>query len=294
MKLLITGCKGQVGSELAIRAKTQDHELIAPARTALDITQRAAVRAFFAQTTPQAVINAAAYTAVDRAEQDADTAFAVNRDGAANLAEACADAQIPLLHISTDYVFDGTKAGPYLESDAANPQNVYGLSKLEGELRIIETLQQHIILRVSWVFGANGHNFVRTMLRLAQERHELQVVGDQHGGPTWAGDIADVLLAIVRLLHDAQTPAWGVYHYAGTPATSWHGFAEAVFEAAVQQGMLNSKPKVRDILSADYPTPAKRPANSILDCSRIQSVFGLRQPDWREGLQHVLHAWKTP
>ncbi|MGR8933308.1 MAG: dTDP-4-dehydrorhamnose reductase [Gammaproteobacteria bacterium] len=293
MRLLLTGCNGQVGSELASRAESGGHEFIATTRETLDITQRAATDSFISEYTPDIVINAAAYTAVDRAEQDADSAFAVNRDGAANLAQACANANTPLLHISTDYVFDGEKHGAYLESDSTNPQGVYGLSKLEGELQIVKALQQHIIMRVSWVFGANGHNFVRTMLRLGQERNELHVVGDQCGGPTWAGDIANTLLTIANAVQDKRFAAWGIYHYSGAPATSWHGFAEAIFDNAERLGMLDNKPRVHNIATAEYPTPAKRPKNSVFDCSLIHKNFAIRQPAWHEGLSQVLNTWKT-
>lgn len=294
MRILITGCNGQVGSELVLRAKALGHEFIATDRGSLDITQQTEVSSFIAASVPDVVINAAAYTAVDKAEQDVEMAFAINRDGAANLARACAAARIPLLHISTDYVFDGEKQGAYFESDSPNPQGIYGLSKLEGELQVAKIIQWYIILRVSWVFGANGHNFVRTMLRLGQERDELRVVGDQVGGPTWAGDIADTLLAIAAHVQQQQVAPWGIYHYSGAPAVSWHGFAEAVFDAAEQQGALDKKPLVHNIVTADYPTPVKRPKNSVLDCSLIQKTFGIQQPNWHEGLNQVLNTWKTP
>lgn len=294
MRLLITGCNGQVGSELVLRAKALGHEFIATERTALDITRRAEVNTFIAQTSPHVVINAAAYTAVDRAEQDAAAAFAVNRDGPAYLAQACADAHIPLLHISTDYVFDGEKDGAYFESDPTNPQGVYGLSKLEGELQIAEVLQEFIILRVSWVFAAQGHNFVRTMLRLAQERPELRVVADQRGGPTWAGDIADALLAVAGQFAQNRTLDWGTYHYSGAPPTTWHGFTEAIVDTAERLDMLKNRPVVHKIATADYPTPAKRPKNSELDCGRMQKIFGITQPNWQKGLNQVLNTWKTP
>ena len=290
MRLAIIGAKGQVGWELSRRAPMFGHEVLAWDVAELDITDAAAVDRALTTSGANAVINAAAYTAVDRAEQEPESAFAVNRDGPAHLAAACARLGIPLLHISTDYVFDGTKTGPYTEDDPAAPLGVYGQSKWEGDEAVRRLLPRHLILRVSLVFGVEGHNFVKTILRLAREREELRVVADQRGCPTYAGDIADVLLELAGRIGQIDADnAWGVYHYCGEPPTTWHGFASAIVERA----RLDEKLKVRTvtpITTADYPTPAARPANSVLDCARLTARFGIHPASWREGLATLLFA----
>ncbi len=287
-RILVTGAAGQVGAELVRRA--DGRAVIGLERRALDIGDTDAVAHALAEHRPRVVINAAAYTAVDKAETEAEAAFAINRDGPAHLAAACAQAGIPLLHLSTDYVFDGSKAGPYTEADPVAPLGVYGASKEAGETAIRERLREHLILRVSWVFGARGHNFVRTMLHLGAEREELRVVADQHGCPTHAGAIADSLLRLTdRVLVGAALP-WGTYHYTGTPATTWHGFAEAIFAEAVELGLLVRAPKVLPIETKDYPTPARRPANSVLALERL-AALGLAPRPWRDGLREVLSEW---
>ncbi len=210
--------------------------MMATGRAELNITQQEAVNSFVQTQKPDIVINAAAYTAVDQAESEPELAYAINHDGAANLAQACADNNIPLMHLSTDYVFDGEKVGAYTETDTPNPQGIYGKSKLEGDRAVESILEQYIILRTSWVFGAKGNNFVKTMLRLGKERDILKVVADQHGGPTWAGDIAITLLQLVKRWDDGDTNPWGTYHYSGQPVTTWQGFAEAIFEQAEKLG----------------------------------------------------------
>lgn len=290
MRLAIVGAKGQVGWELVRRAPMFGHEVLAWDVDELDITDAAAVDRTLATSGADAVINAAAYTAVDRAEQEPTLAFAVNHDGPVHLATACARLNIPLLHISTDYVFDGTKTNPYTEDDPAAPLGVYGQSKWEGDEAVRRLLPRHLILRVSWVFGIHGHNFVKTILRLAREREELRVVADQHGCPTYAGDIADVLLELAGRVGEIDAnDTWGVYHYCGEPATTWHGFASAIVERAE----LDEKLKVRTvtvITTADYPTPAARPANSVLDCARLTARFSIHPASWREGLATMLFA----
>lgn len=291
MSVLVTGAGGQVGRELVERAGAR--ALAGFDRGALDITDPQAIAAAIAASGARVVINAAAYTAVDKAENERAAAFAVNRDGAAALARACANAGIPLLHLSTDYVFDGSQAEPYLESAAAAPAGVYGLSKWEGEQAIRTHLREHLILRVAWVFGRHGHNFVRTMLRLGRERSELRVVADQRGAPTHAGAIAEVLLSLADRICAGDAPEWGTFHYTGAPVTTWHGFAEAIFDEAHALDMLASKPTVHAIGTADYPTPAKRPANSALDTSQARAKLQLHATPWREGLRETLTAWKA-
>lgn len=291
--MLVTGAQGQVGSELIQQGQGLGLQMIAAGRSELDITQQDAVIDFINHHASDIVINAAAYTAVDRAEEQQQDTYAINRDGSAYLATACSQQNIPLLHISTDYIFDGSKDTPWLEDDTANPQGIYGASKLEGERAVERMLVQHITLRVAWVFGATGNNFVRTMLRLGSERDELSVVADQHGGPTWAGDIATVLLNIVARYQLGETIPWGTYHYSGSPATTWHGFATTIFEAAVAEGLLDKSPRINAITTAEYPTPAQRPENSVLNCDKIYCELGITQPDWRLGLRHVLKCWSN-
>jgi len=293
VRVLVTGANGQVGTELILEGEKRGLQMLATGRVGLDITQQAAVSNFFKTQQPDVVINAAAYTAVDKAESEPELVYAINHDGTANLARACADNGIPLMHISTDYVFDGNKKGAYTETDTPNPQCVYGKSKLEGERAIESILEQYLILRVSWVFGANGNNFVKTMLRLGKERDIIKVVADQHGGPTWAGDIAATLLNLKQRWSDGETISWGTYHYSGQPATTWHGFAEAIFEQAEELGMIGNSPRVESITTADYPTRAQRPLNSKLDCHKIAGELAIPQSDWRIGLSGVLESWRV-
>jgi dTDP-4-dehydrorhamnose reductase len=290
VRLAIIGAKGQVGWELNRRAPMFGHEVLAWDVDELDITDPAAVDRALSASGADAVINAAAYTAVDKAEQEPELAFAVNRDGPAHLAAACARLQVPLFHISTDYVYDGTKAGSYTEDDPVAPLGAYGQSKREGDEAVRRLLPRYLILRVSWVFGIHGQNFVKTILRLAREREELRVVADQRGCPTYAGDIADVLLELAgRVSQIDADNAWGVYHYCGEPPTTWHGFASAIVERARLDEKLNVR-AVTAITTADYPTPAARPANSVLDCARLTARFGIHPASWREGLSALLFA----
>jgi dTDP-4-dehydrorhamnose reductase len=234
------------------------------------------------------VVNAAAYTAVDAAENDADAAYRANRDGPAILVRLCAEADIPLIHISTDYVFDGTKPAPYIESDPVAPQGVYGASKLAGEQAVRDSAAKAIILRTAWVYAATGKNFVRTMLTLGKTRPRLTVVADQSGCPTTAADLAEAILAIIARLDVTgwQQAYQGIFHAAGSGATTWFGLATAVFEEAARHGA--TVPEVAPIATADWPTPAKRPANSRLDCTRLHDVFGVRLPPWRDSLSRTI------
>lgn len=283
MRVLITGAQGQVGHEL-MRLAPEGMQLSGLSSAQLDITNAAQVAAVVERFQPELIINAAAYTAVDNAESEPERAYAVNRDGVACLARA----GVPLLHISTDYVFTGDGAEPYLESDATGPAGVYGASKLAGEVALAEVNPRHIILRTSWVFGAYGHNFVKTMLRLGRERDELAVVADQLGCPTSAASIAQALWSLALHYRDQGGLQWGTYHYAGTPACSWHGFAQEIFRQAHDLGLLTSEPLVRAIITADYPTPARRPAFSVLDCSKLHQTHGIAPVDWRDVLEEVL------
>ena len=291
MSILVTGAGGQLGRELALRLAPD--EAVCLPRAALDLTDAPAVQATLARLRPRVVINAAAYTAVDRAETESELAFAVNRDAPATLARACAEIGAALLHVSTDYVFSGEGRRPWREDDATGPINVYGASKLAGEQAIQRALPQHLIVRTAWVFGAHGPNFVRSVLRLARERGSLRIVADQTGSPTWAGHLAEALITLARRIVAGEALAFGLYHYAGAPATTWHGFAEAVVHAAVAQVLLAAPVPVAPIATAEFPSPARRPAWSVLDGARMAATFGISPPDWRAGLAQTLAAWKA-
>jgi dTDP-4-dehydrorhamnose reductase len=285
MKLLVLGAGGQVGHQLGRLAWPADYQIAAFDRAGVDITQGDAVATAFERERPDIVINAAAYTAVDRAETEPDAAWAGNCTGPGHLADACQAAGIPLIHISTDYVFDGSKQGPYREDDPVDPLGVYGHSKEAGDRAVREALPEHVILRTAWVYSAHGHNFVKTMLRVAAERPVLRVVADQIGSPTSAADIARAIAAIVRRVA-AGDRHWGTYHFAGAGEVTWHGFAEAIFELAAP--WRGASPTVEAITTADYPTPARRPANSVLDCHHIGEVFGIVPRPWCEALAEVI------
>ncbi|MCP4332090.1 MAG: dTDP-4-dehydrorhamnose reductase [Gammaproteobacteria bacterium] len=280
--ILIAGAGGQVGHELANADSL--HQLIALSRAQLDISDSSQLIAAIGQHRPDIVINAAAYTQVDRAEEDRDNAFAINRDGVANLARACKQASIPLLHISTDYVFSGDGAGAYREDDEIAPRSVYGASKAAGEAELRSLLDRHINLRTSWVFSATGGNFVKTMLRLGKERDELGIVDDQHGCPTSARRIAGVLLTIADSYLRGDDIEWGTYHFCSQPDTTWFRFAREIFRLAGGYENL----RLNAITTGEYPTPAARPMNSVLDCSKLKASFGYSQPGWVDELRLVL------
>ena len=280
MTLLILGAGGQVGRALGARAGVAARGLT---HAACDITDRAAVAQALSAPGLSAVVNCAAYTAVDRAESEPERAFAVNSDGARIVARAAAERGLPLFHLSTDYVYAGTGTAPYREDQPIAPVNVYGASKAAGDAAVAAGDPTHLILRVSWVFGVHGANFVKTMLRLGRERSELRVVDDQKGGPTAAGDIAEAIMVMAARCRQPGFAAWGTYHFAGRPSTSWYGFARAIFARAA-----NPAPRLVPISSRDYPTPAARPLNSMLECGRIRRVFGIERPDWRRSLSRVM------
>ncbi len=287
MKLLVTGANGQVGRELIRAAAESDMQAVGLSRADLDVTDREAVRRAVETQAPDVVVNAAAYTAVDRAEAEPDLAFAVNRDGAAHLADACAATGLPLVHFSTDYVFDGTKGQPYTEADPVRPLGVYGQSKWAGEEAVRERLGAHVILRISWVFSAHGHNFVKTMLRLSREREALGVVIDQWGNPTAAADAARAALTIAQRAVAEPDAPWGTVHFGGTPATTWHGFTEAIVAEARRHGTVRTE-RVEPIPTSAYPTPAARPADARLECTRIARDWGIEPPPWRLALAQVV------
>lgn len=292
--ILVLGAAGQVGAEICDRL-TPDIAIIGLPRAEADITNAAMMHQAFTTHAPAVVINAAAYTAVDKAESEPEQAFAINRDGPALLATLCAERDIPLLHISTDYIFAGDAATPYPEDAPPNPLSVYGKSKWEGEEAIRKNCPKHLILRTAWVFGAKGNNFVKTMLRLGAERPELGIVNDQVGGPTPAAAIAETLLTLAKAVVNlpADSPQWGAYHYCGDPAVTWFDFANHIFGRAVDLGLLSQAPTLNPIPTSAYPTPAHRPAYSVLDSGRLDRGFGIPAADWQGGLDDMLKTLAT-
>ena len=289
MRVLVFGGDGQLGHEFRRLGGRDGHEVIALTKNQADITQPAVTVAAVRDSGAEAVVNAAAYTAVDRAESESELAFSVNRDGARHVALACAKWALPMVHISTDYVFDGGKQAAYTPDDPVAPIGVYGASKEAGERAVRDAHDRHVILRTSWVFGAHGHNFVKTMLRLGAEREELDVVDDQVGCPTPALDLATAILDILPLLGSGRC---GTYHYCGAGRTSWYGFAKEIFDLRERISGAPS-PRLRAITTAEFPTPAARPANSELDCSGIAAAFGLTPRSWKPGLAEVLDQLLT-
>jgi len=294
MKILITGSNGQLGQELLHgvwkREKSLEGaglKLIGLSRSELDISSATQTENAVSKFGPSLVINAAAYTAVDQAETERKAAFAVNRDGPANLARSCARAKIPLIHISTDFVFDGNRKSPYPETAPISPLGAYGESKAAGEEAVRAELTEHIILRTSWLYGAYGGNFVKTMLRLGKERDILRIVSDQYGCPTSSTDLAEATLLIAKHIRNSGKARWGTYHFCGRGITSWHGFAEKIFEFARKYGE-NRIPRVQPIPTAEYPTPAIRPAFSAMDCGQIQKHFGIKNRAWEKSLENVI------
>jgi len=287
MKILLLGQHGQVSRELQLLLESR-HELIVLGREQLDLADTDNLRDAVRRLQPQLIINAAAHTAVDAAESEPEAAFAINATAPGVLAEEAAALNVPLIHYSTDYVFDGSKASAYDEDDAPNPLGVYGRSKLAGEQAIAAVGGKHLILRTSWVYSLHGRNFLLTMQRLLQEREQLSVVADQIGAPTWAGSIAAATVQLVERWQQRQTAAWGVYHFSARGETSWFGFAEAI--AAQLQAQGKTVAQLTPIATTQYPTPARRPLNSRLDCSRLERDWGVRLPDWHAGLLECLNA----
>ncbi len=294
MKILITGAKGQVGTELVLDATNRGHQVYSYGSKELDISQLDQLDQIVKDVQPDVIINAAAYTAVDKAETEQALAYAVNSLGSENLAITAKQYNIPLLHISTDYIYDGEKTTPYSETDQENPIGVYGASKLAGDQKIIETWHKHIILRVSWVFGGSGNNFVKTMLRLAEQRDELSIVNDQFGAPTSAKAISHTLLELLHspLFNQASCP-WGVYNLQSDPGVTWYEFAQEIFSQAQQEGLLAKTMKLNPIPSSQFPTPVKRPKNSKLKGEKLQKTFNLPIADWKKDLSVMLETLNT-
>lgn len=284
MRILIVGSDGQLGRELVLQGREKALDIIAAGDRELDITDPLQVTETIASHQPSLVVNAAAYTDVDGAESKAHLAYGVNRDGPANLAAACADAAIPMIQISTDYVFNGTRTSPYAETDPVSPVGVYARSKAEGENQVRSYLSQHIILRTSWLYGVYGYNFVKTMLGLGKEKKVIQVVADQFGSPTSAQDLSAAILAMASHIRRESEFQWGTYHYSGKGVTSWHQFAVRIFALADRYNLF-AAPEVKPIPTSEYPTPAKRPAYAALNCAKIQKHFGIDTRPWQESLE---------
>ena len=290
MRVIVTGRHGQLAQSLLelAAASAQSIEIVTLSRPEFDLGRIEDIGPAIDRLAPDVVVNAAAYTAVDKAETDSDAALLINGAAAGALAAACARRHTPIIQISTDFVFDGTKDAPYVESDATGPINVYGASKTLGEQLVATSAPRHLILRTSWVVSPFGNNFVKTMLRLAAERDRISVVDDQHGAPTYAPHLADAILRLAAAMSKAppDDPRWGIYHVTNRGNTTWCGLARRVFTRATDFGL--RAPEVAAIRSAAYPTPARRPANSRLDGSRLQGVFDVSLPPWEDGIDACL------
>lgn len=283
MRIAVTGRSGQVAQALVERGPVLGVDVVTAGRPELDLTQFATIEPALRAAAPDVIVSAAAYTAVDKAESEPELADTVNAKGAGAVAAAAAVLGLPIVHLSTDYVFSGDLDRPYREDDATAPAGAYGRSKLAGEAEVAAATPRHVILRTAWVYSPFGVNFVRTMLRLAQTRDAVAVVADQQGSPTSAHDIADALVKVCRNLESGQAAGlYGVFHMAGAGYTTWAGFAEEIFDASRIRG--GPAARVEPIETAAYPTPAKRPANSRLDCSKLRAVHGVALPDWRGSL----------
>ena len=292
-KILLTGVNGQVGH--ALKTKLAEYELVALSREQLDLTKTHDIRRIVREIKPTLIINPAAYTAVDKAEAEPELAFAINATAAQILAEEAARLSAGLIHFSTDYVFDGTKTTPYIETDEVNPVSVYGKSKLAGEEAIRQVGLPHLILRTSWVYGAYGKNFLKTILRLAAERDNLRIVGDQFGAPTSSESIAEAVVKLVSVWQAAQENQTGTYHFTNTGEISWHDFSCEIinqYNELIKEKdwpvLKASMEHIAAITTADYPTPAARPANSCLNNAKLKQVFNVQMPTWQQGLQQVM------
>ena len=295
-KILVTGGTGQVGGELA-KSLAPLGEIVVPGRVEMDLSHAGSVRAIIRTVQPRWIVNAGAYTAVDKAESEPELAYAINAEAVRAIGEEARLIGAGVIHFSTDYVFEGTGSTPYIETDPTTPVSVYGASKLAGERALAESGAPHMIFRTSWVYGAQGKNFLRTILRLAREREVLRVVVDQYGAPTWSRDLAKMAAHVMaqcevtaqeRTLADVLAETSGVYHAAGSGETTWHGFAAEAVRLEQERSPEAQLAKIESITTSEYPTPAKRPANSRLNCDKLARRFGWSMMDWRESLRQVL------
>lgn len=288
MKVCVVGHRGMLARDLVPRLKLAGFSVACAGLPDIDITKPDKTLSYLEGLSADLIINCAAYTFVDKAESEPEKAFSVNRDGAMHLAQASANLSIPLIHISTDFIFDGNASRPYSEEDPVRPLSIYGKSKWEGEEAIRAHLEQHLIVRTAWLFGSHGHNFVKTMLRLARDREEIRVVADQWGCPTWTGHLADALVDLTESIREAKAGIdWGTYHFSGSGNTTWHGFTESIVKQAKRWERLRVC-RIVPITTSEYPTPAQRPKWSVLDCSKIQRNFGINTSPWTEGLVSML------
>lgn len=292
MKLFVTGANGQLGWEVARVGSLSGHDVLAMTRSQLDITKPDDIMKIFSEFKPEIIVNGSAYTKVDQAETEKDRAYEINRDGAGHLAAVCNTLNIPLIHISTDFVFDGGKNAPYTENDPVNPLNIYGMSKWEGEKKVAAVLERHIIIRTSWLYGVHGNNFVKTMLRLAREKTHLRVVSDQTGCPTCAADLADAIVNIADAVSNDPEPAWGLYHYCGFGETTWYEFASTAIDYARKYIPVRVE-AIEPISTAEYPVAAVRPSYSVLDCQSIRNTFDVDMKPWIDSLKRTIDSILT-
>lgn len=290
--ILITGASGQVGRELTEYLNFLEFNAVGLSRSGLDITDIDSIEKVIKTHKPQIIINPAAYTNVDGAETDIETAYLINMDGPANLAELCENYAIPLIHISTDYVFDGDKTTPYCESDTPDPIGEYAKSKYEGELSVRENMDNYIILRISWVFGKYGKNYVKSALNWAKTKDLLNIVNDQRGSPTFVTHLCDAISLLLKKYFSENNLKWGLYHYCGLPPVTRYEFTKIIVEEGMKWGFLEKSPKLNPVPSTFFPTPAKRPLNSAMNCGLIQDVFGICQKEWSEGIKDIIEVLK--
>jgi dTDP-4-dehydrorhamnose reductase len=291
MKILVLGCKGQLGRCLNDQLKSTDHEVIYTSREQIDIADFEVTKSKILKVSPNLIINATAYTAVDKAEEDQKTANLINHLAVKNIADICNQLECWLIHVSTDYVFDGNSKVPYKEDDETNPQGAYGETKLKGELAIQASDCRYIIIRTAWVFSEYGNNFLKTMLRLGAERDQLSIVDDQVGCPTYAQNIAKAIVVIMRRLKSEENII-GTYHFVGEVGCSWADFAEDIFKEAIKQGIIKNKPKITIISTSEFPTLAKRPMQSKLDFSKFKSTFGINQSNYEDSICLALEGYE--
>jgi len=294
-KILLTGVNGQVGGDLLPLLEQMGH-VIAPTRADLDLSDAQAIRRFVRDIKPQWIVNPAAYTAVDKAENEPDLAYAINAEAPRAFGETAAELGIPVIHFSTDYVFNGEGSVPWVETDVTSPLGVYGATKLAGEQALASTGAAHLIFRTSWVYSSRGKNFLLTILRLAQQKEELRIVNDQHGAPTWSRDLARMVAHVMRTTSGTTTlsslhavrAVEGIYHAAGSGATTWFGFAQEFLRQAAAARAEVKFARLIPISSSEYPTPARRPTNSRLNCARLHKLFGFTLPPWQESAAAVI------
>ena len=288
LRLLVTGASGQVGGEL-LKILAPLGEVVAPLRDGLDLSSPSSIQSCIRSVKPSWIVNAGAYTAVDKAESEQDLAYTINADAPRIIAEEAQALGASIIHFSTDYVFNGQGTTPYVETDPTDPLGVYGASKLAGEQALLATGTNAMIFRTSWVYGATGKNFLRTILKLAREREELRIVSDQHGAPTWSRDLAHLASHVIRHCEaNKSSPFTGIYHAAGSGETTWAGFAAEAVRQSHERHPSTPFANITGIPTSEYPTPASRPQNSRLNCTKLTSTFGWKMPDWHDSLTQVL------